>query len=276
MTAAGLDYVSGGRFVLGIGASGPQVIEGWHGVPYDSPIGRTREVIEICRKVWRRERLEYAGRYYTLPLPPGQGTGLGKPLKLINHPVRERIPIVVAAIGPKNVELAAELAEGWEPIFYFAEKAALAWAGPLAAGRAKRDPSLPPLDVVAQAALAIGDDVAGHLDLLRPMLALYIGGMGPSRTKGRNFYYELAVRYGFEEVAGRIQDAYLDGRKDEAAALVPADLLAGVSLIGPEALVAERIAMMKESGVSTLNVTPLAATHAERVRLIERARDLAG
>jgi F420-dependent oxidoreductase-like protein len=276
MTAAGLDYVSDGRFVLGIGASGPQVIEGWHGVPYDSPVGRTREIIEICRMVWRRERLEYTGRYYTVPLPPDQGTGLGKALKLINHPVRDRIPIVVAALGPKNVELAAELAEGWEPIFYFPEHAAEAWGGPLAAGRAKRDPSLPPLDVVAQAALAIGEDVGGYLDLGRPMLALYIGGMGPHRDRGRNFYYELAVRFGFEEVAGRIQDAYLDGRKEEAAALVPAELLAGTSLIGPESLVAERVAALRESGVSTLNVVPLAATHQERVRLIERIRDLAG
>jgi F420-dependent oxidoreductase-like protein len=264
MTAAGLDYVSDGRFVLGIGASGPQVIEGWHGVPYDSPVGRTREIIEICRKIWRRERLEYAGKYYTIPLPAEQGTGLGKPLKLINHPVRERIPIVVAALGPKNVELAAELAEGWEPIFYFPEKAAEAWAGPLAAGRAKRDPSLP-----------IGDDVLDYLELARPMLALYIGGMGPHRDRGHNFYYELAVRFGFEDVAGRIQDAYTGGRKDEAAALVPAELLAGTSLIGPESLVAERIAALKESGVSTLNVAPLAATHEERVRLIERVRDLA-
>src|SRR5882762_9273101 len=121
MTAAGLDYVSGGRFTLGLGASGPQVIEGWHGVPYDAPIGRTREIIEICRQVWRRERLVHAGKHYTIPLPPEQGTGLGKPLKLINHPVRERIPIMVAALGPKNVALAAELAEGWQPIFYYPE-----------------------------------------------------------------------------------------------------------------------------------------------------------
>jgi F420-dependent oxidoreductase-like protein len=272
MTAAGLDYVSGGRFVLGLGASGPQVIEGWHGVPYDAPIGRTREVIEICRAVWRRERVEYAGRYYTIPLPPDQGTGLGKPLKLINHPVRERIPIVVAALGPKNVALAAELAEGWEPIFYLPEKAAQVWAEPLAAGAAKRDPSLPPLDVVAQAGLAIGDDTAGWLDLGRPLLALYIGGMG---AKGRNFYNDLAVRYGYEKEAAAIQDAYLDGRKDEAAALVPASLLAGTSLVGPRSLVAERVAAMRESGVTTLNVTPLAATHAERVALIEQIRDLA-
>ena len=275
MTAAGLDYVSGGRFTLGIGASGPQVIEGWHGVPYDAPVGRTREIIEICRQVWRRERLEHAGRHYTIPLPPDQGTGLGKSLKLINRPVRERIPIVVAALGPKNVELAAELAEGWEPIFYFPEKAQQAWGPPLAAGRAKRDPALPPLDVVAQAPLAIGDDVAGYLELGRPFLALYIGGMGPHRDNGRNFYYELAVRFGFEEAASRCQDAYLAGRKDEAAALVPAELLAGMSLVGPEGHVAERLAALKESGVTTLNVTPLAETHADRVRLIELVRDLA-
>ncbi len=273
MTAAGLDYVSGGRFTLGIGASGPQVIEGWHGVPYDAPVGRTREIIEICRSVWRRERLQYSGRYYTIPLPPDQGTGLGKPLKLINHPVRERIPIVVAALGPKNVELAAELAEGWEPIFYFPEKAASVWGAPLAAGAARRDPSIGPLDVVAQAGLAIGEDVIGYRELGRPMLALYIGGMG---ARGRNFYYELAVRFGYASEAAAIQDAYLAGRKDEAAALVPSSLLAGISLIGPRSLVAERVAAMRESGVTTLNVTPLAATHHERVRLIEQVRDLAG
>src|SRR5713226_7905559 len=142
MTAAGLDFVSDGRFNLGIGVSGPQVIEGWHGVPYDAPIGRTRETIEICRVVWRRERLVYDGKSYQIPLPAGQGTGLGKPLKIINHPVRERIPIFVAAVGPKNTELAAELAEGWQPIFYCPEKAAGIWGAPLAAGRAKRDPAL--------------------------------------------------------------------------------------------------------------------------------------
>ena len=249
MTAAGLDYVSGGRFTLGLGASGPQVIEGWHGVPYDAPVGRTREIIEICRQVWRRERLEHTGPHYQIPLPAGRGTGLGKPLKLINHPVRERIPIVVAALGPKNVELAA--------------------------GRARRDPSLPPLDVVGQAPLAIGDDVAGYRELARPVFALYIGGMGPHRDRGRNFYYELAVRFGFEAAASACQDAYLDGRKDDAAALVPAELLAGTSLIGPEGYVAERVAGMAESGVTTLNVTPLAPTHADRVRLIERIRELA-
>jgi len=275
MTAAGLDYVSGGRFNLGLGASGPQVIEGWHGVPYDVPLGRTREIIDICRKVWARERLEYHGRYYQIPLPPGQGTGLGKPLKLINHPVRNHIPVMLAAIGPKNTELAAELAEGWEPIFYLPEQAGQVWGGPLAAGRAKRDPALGPLDVVAQAGLAIGEDVSGYLDLGRPMLALYIGGMGAPRDKGPNFYFNLVTRYGYGAEAEKIQDAYLAGRKEEAASFVPAELLQRISLIGPEGFVAGRVAALRESGVTTLNVAPLAATHAERVALIEKIRDLA-
>ena len=270
MTAAGLDFVSGGRFILGLGTSGPQVIEGWHGVPYDAPIGRTREVIEICRKVWRRERLEYAGKYYTLPYDGG--TGLGKPLKLINQPVRERIPVIIAALGPKNVALAAELAEGWQPIFYYPEKMDSVWGEPLAAGAAKRDAALGELDVIAAAPLAIGEDVTGLRDLMRPMFALYIGGMG---ARGKNFYYDLACRFGYEAEAERIQDAYLAGRKDEAAGLVPAELLEKTSLIGPESYIAERVAALRSSGVTTLNVTPLAATHAERVAAIERIRDLA-
>ena len=270
MTAAGLDYVSGGRFMLGLGASGPQVIEGWHGVPYDAPIGRAREVIEICRMVWRRERLSYQGKYYRLPLEGG--TGLGKPLKLINHPVRERIPIALAAIGPKNVALAAELAESWMPIFYLPEKAADVWGGALAEGTAKRDPALGSLDVIASAALAIGDDAAALRDHGRPQLALYIGGMG---ARGRNFYNDLAGRLGYEAEAKAIQDAYLDGRKDEAAALVPAEMVEHTSLIGPESYVAERIAAYRAAGVSTLLVTPMAPTHEGRVRLIEQVRALA-
>jgi len=273
MTAAGLDYVSGGRFNLGIGVSGPQVIEGWHGVPYDAPIGRTRETIEICRAVWRRERLVHDGKHYQIPLPPDRGTGLGKALKLINHPVRERIPIILAAVGPKNTAMAAELAEGWQPIFYFPEKAASIWGPALGAGTAKRDPSLPPLDVIAQATLAIGAEVADLVDLGRPVMALYIGGMG---ARGQNFYTKLASDYGYPGEAVAIQDAYLDGRKDEAAALVPRSLLEGISLIGPEAHVAERIAALKESGVTTLNVQPVAATHEDRVRLVEQIKEMAG
>ncbi|GAA4555951.1 LLM class F420-dependent oxidoreductase [Planotetraspora kaengkrachanensis] len=270
MTAAGLDYVSDGRFTLGLGASGPQVIEGFHGVPYTAPLGRTREIIEICRKVWRREKLEYAGRHYTMPVEGG--TGLGKPLKLINHPVRERIPIVVAAIGPQNVELTAELAEGWEPIFFMPEKAGEVWGPSLAAGRARRDPELGELDVIAQAVLAIGEDVADVLELGRPMAALYIGGMG---AKGRNFYNDLARRYGYEKEAERIQDLYLEGRKDEAAALVPQELLEKMSLVGSEGHVRERLAAMREAGVTTLNVTPFARTHEERLRLVEKIKTLA-
>ncbi|GLX92713.1 LLM class F420-dependent oxidoreductase [Herbidospora sp. NBRC 101105] len=271
MTAAGLDYVSDGRFTLGLGASGPQVIEGFHGVPYSAPLGRTREVIEIARKVWKRERLEYQGKHYTMPLQGG--TGLGKPLKLINAPVRERIPIVIAAIGPKNVELAAELAEGWLPIFYMPEKAADVWGPSLAAGAARRAPELGGLDVIATAHLAIGDDVAGFLEFGRPMAALYIGGMG---AKGKNFYNDLAVRYGYEKEAAEIQDLYLAGKKDEAAARVPHELLEKMSLIGSEGFVRDRLAAMRESGVTTINVTPIASTHEERVRLIEKVKELAG
>src|ERR1700733_2692066 len=268
MTAAGLDFVSGGRFTLGLGTSGPQVIEGWHGVPYDAPVGRTRELVEICRMVWRRDRLDYQGKHYTLPYEGG--TGLGKPLKLINHPVRERIPIVIAALGPKNVALAAE---GWQPIFYFPEKAAIAWDAPLAEGKARRDPALGTLDVIASAPLAIGDDVTGLRDLTRPVFALYIGGMG---ARGRNFYYDLACRFGYESEADTIQEAYLAGRKDEAAALVPADLVEKTALIGPAGYVAERLEALRAAGVTTLNVTPLAATHAARLADIERVPALAG
>ncbi|MBF6064356.1 LLM class F420-dependent oxidoreductase [Nocardia terpenica] len=271
MTAAGLDYVSDGRYVLGLGASGPQVIEGFHGVPYDAPIGRTREVIEICRKVWRRERLEYSGRYYTIPLPADRGTGLGKPLKLINHPVRERIPVLLAALGPKNVELAAELAEGWQPIFFLPEKANDIWGEALATGRAKRDAALGDLDVYAGPAVAIGDNVEPLREFVKPHLALYIGGMG---AKGKNFYHTLATKYGYGPEADRIQELYLAGKKDEAAKVVPDDLVRDISLIGSAGFVKERIAAFREAGVTVLNVVPMAATPAERVKLVEQLREL--
>ncbi|GAA2407626.1 LLM class F420-dependent oxidoreductase [Actinomadura vinacea] len=272
MTAAGLDYVSEGRFTLGLGASGPQVIEGFHGVPYTAPLGRTREIVEICRTVWRRERLQYEGKHYTVPLPEGQGTGLGKPLKIINHPVRAAVPILIAAIGPKNVEQTAEIANAWQPIFYVPEKAADVWGAALDAGRARRDPALGGLDIVGQAPLAIGDDVQGFLEFGRPMAALYIGGMG---AKGKNFYNDLCRRYGWEKEAEEIQDLYLDGKKDEAAAKVPQELLEKMSLIGPEGHVRERLAALKESGVTTLNVTPIAGDHKGRLALIERVKELA-
>jgi len=272
MTAAGLDSVSRGRFNLGIGASGPQVIEGFHGIPYDAPIGRTRELIEICRIVWRREKLVYDGKYYKLPVPEGQGTGLGKPLKMIDHPVRPRVPITLAAIGPKNVALAAELAEGWQPPFFVPEKAADVWSEPLAAGSAKRDPSLGTLDLQVGVSLAIGDDVDHLHDLGRPQRALYIGGMG---ARGRNFYNNLATWFGYEAEAKRIQDLYLDGKKKEAEAAVPRDLLVKTSLIGPEGHVRERLAALREAGVKTITVRPIhGETHADKVKQIERFREL--
>lgn len=271
MTAAGLDYVSGGRFVLGIGASGPQVIEGFHGVKYDAPLGRTRETVEICRKVWRRERLEFEGKYFTVPLPPEQGTGLGKALKLINHPVRDRIPVLIAALGPKNVALTAEIAEGWQPIFFLPEKANDVWGAALAEGKAKRDPALGDLEVYAGPALAIGDDFEALYGFVKPSLALYIGGMG---AKGKNFYHNLATAYGFGKEADTIQELYLSGKKAEATEAVPDELVKNISLIGPKSFVAERVAAFKEAGVTTLNVAPLAADAAGRIKHVEALREL--
>jgi F420-dependent oxidoreductase-like protein len=273
MTAAGLDFVSGGRFTLGLGASGPQVVEGWHGVAYDAPLQRTREVVEICRQVWRRERLVHEGAKYTVPLPADQGTGLGKPLKLINRPVRERIPVLLAALGPKNVELAAEIAEAWEPIWFHPEKASEVWGTSLEAGRAKRDAALGDLQVLVGVPVAIGDDVEALHDVVRPALALYVGGMG---ARGKNFYNDLAVRYGYEAEAKAVQDLYLDGRKDEAAAALPDELVRAVSLIGPEGYVAERIAAFAEAGVTTLALQPLSDDREGRLRTVEIMRRLAG
>jgi F420-dependent oxidoreductase-like protein len=271
MTAAGLDYVSDGRFILGLGASGPQVIEGFHGVPYDAPIARTREVIDICRQVWRRETVQHHGKHYTIPLPAEQGTGLGKPLKLINKPVRERIPILVAALGPKNVELAAEIAEGWQPIFYLPEKAQDVWGKALASGQAKRDPALGDLDVYAGPALAIGENVEPMREFVKPQLALYIGGMG---AKDKNFYHTLATRYGYGAAADRIQELYLSGDKDSAVKAVPDELVRDISLIGTRGFVKERLAAFREAGVTALNVVPIAATPADRIKLIETLREL--
>jgi F420-dependent oxidoreductase-like protein len=244
MTAAGLDAVSGGRFVLGLGASGPQVIEGFHGLPYSAPIGRTREVVEICRSVWRREPVAYDGVYYQLPLSEQRGgSGLGKPLKLINQPVRARIPVVLAALGPKNVTLAAELFEGWEPIFYYPEQAEAAFGDALAAGLAKRSADLGPLQIIADTYLAITD----------------------------NADVEAAA---LQTVRERM-DLYLSGQKAQAAAALPDALVRGMSLIGAPAAVKERLAAFAAAGVTTVNATPLAPTHEQRVRDIGRLRKLA-
>ncbi len=271
MTAAGLDYVSDGRFRLGIGTSGPQVMEGFHGVAFDAPLGRTREVVEICRQVWRREKVVYQGESYQIPLPADRGTGLGKPLKIINEPVRERIPIHIAALGPKNVELTAEIAEGWQPVFFNPEKADDVWGDALRAGAARRDSGLGDLDIMVSVSLAIGDDVTERLSWAKPQLALYIGGMG---AKGRNFYHNVATKYGYGEVADRIQELYLSGRKAEAIAAVPDELVRAVSLVGPKDYVRERISAFAEAGVTTLLATPVAVDGSEYVRFVEELQQL--
>ena len=254
-TAAGLDNVSGGRAVLGLGASGPQVIEGFHGLPYDRPLTRTREVIEVLRMGLRHEKLDYQGKTFSVPLPEGQGLGLGKPLKLLNKPERPSVPLWVAALGDKNVAMTAEVADGWLPFLYFPEKAHQVWGEPLARGAAKRSADLAPLEICAGGMVAIGEgpETKALLDFMRPMYALYVGGMG---ARDKNFYNQLACEYGFEKEAKEIQDLYLSGKKKEAEALVPLEWLEAGNLVGPESYVKERIAAFKESGVTNLSVTP--------------------
>jgi F420-dependent oxidoreductase-like protein len=251
-TAAGLDNVSGGRAVIGLGASGPQVIEGFHGLPYDKPLGRTREVIEIIRMGLRREALVHDG-IFKLPLPEGQGLGLGKPLKLLNKPERPAVPLWVAALGDKNVAMAAEVADGWLPFLFLPEKAQEVWGDAIARGTAKRSADLGPLEISAGGLVAIGEDVKGMLDLMRPMYALYVGGMG---ARGKNFYNDLACQYGYEKEAKEIQDLYLDGHKRDAEAKVPLEWLEAGNLVGPASYVRERIAAFREAGVTSLQVTP--------------------
>jgi F420-dependent oxidoreductase-like protein len=274
MTAAGIDALSDGRFHLGLGASGPQVIEGFHGVPYTNPLGRTREIVEICRDVWKREApLVHQGKNFTLPLPLDQGTGLGKALKIIAHPVRGAIPVWIASLGEKNVELTAEIADGWIPILFIPERANDVWGAALSAGRKKRDPSLGEMMVTAGGLLAIGegDDVTALRELQRSMVALYVGGMG---AKGKNFYNELAVRYGYEREAALIQDLYLDGKKKEAEAAVPAEFLELTTLCGPKSYVQERIAAFKAAGVSHLQVHPIPLAGQSPASLIETVKGM--
>jgi len=256
MTAAGLDALSGGRTILGLGASGPQVIEGFHGVPYDKPVARTREIIEICRQVWRRERIQHEG-LYSIPLPPGQGTGLGKPLKLINHPRRADIPVWVAALGDKNLEMTAELAHGWLPHAVLPEKMDEVFGPALRAGFAQRAPELGPLQITGGGLLALEPEMwAPARQLARSMYALYIGGMG---ARGKNFYNTVFQRQGYADEAKLVQDLYLDGRKEEAAAALPDDFVDRVTLIGEPGYVKERIAALRSVGVTHLHVNPVTA-----------------
>jgi F420-dependent oxidoreductase-like protein len=270
MTAAGIDFVSDGRCILGLGASGPQVVEGFHGVPYEKPLMRIKETIEVVRRVVRREVIDFHGQTIDIPLPEGEGTGLGKPLKLINRPVRDAIPIWWASLMGNAVAATAEVADGWLPIMFIPERAQKVWGDDLKRGLAKRSADLPPLDVSAGGMLAIGDDlpVEKIRDMGRPGTALYVGGMG---ARGKNFYNDLAVRYGFEQAAKEIQDLYLDGKKDEAAAKVPEEWLEKTSLVGPASYIAERVAAYKEAGVTVLNVNPVGS---DPVKTIDQLREI--
>ena len=266
-TAAGLDNVSGGRAVIGLGASGPQVIEGFHGLPYDKPLGRTREVIEIIRMGLRREPLVHDG-IITLPLPADQGLGLGKPLKILTQVERPSVPLWVAALGDKNVAMTAEVADGWLPHLFHPEKAKSVWGDALAKGAAKRSTELGPLEISAGGMVAIGEgpETKALLDFVRPMYALYVGGMG---ARGKNFYNDLACQYGYEAEAKQIQDLYLDGKKKEAEALVPTEWLEAGNLVGPESYVKERLAAFAEAGVTTLSVVPASADPAATISQIK-------
>ncbi len=246
MSAATLDLLSGGRVLLGLGLSGPQVVEGWHGQPYGKPLTRTREYIEIVRRILAREApLEFHGQEYEIPVR--DGTGLGKPLKLIVHPLRSRIPIYLAAIGPKNIELAGEIADGWLPVFYSPQRES-AILPSLDAGLARRQ-SAEPFDIAPTVTVVLGDDVAACRSFVKPMLALYIGGMG---ARGKNFYNDLARRYGYEADAAHIQDLYLAGRKQEATDAVPDSLVDEVALCGPRERIAELLEPWKRSRATTL------------------------
>ena len=238
MTAMTLDLMSGGRFLMGLGTSGPQVVEGWHGEPWGKPLEKTREYVEIVRSVWRRETVEHEGEHYSIPYRGDGSTGLGKPLKLMARPLRESIPIYLAAIGPKAVAQAFEIADGWLPIYFSPE-------------RAREVFGTPPdgFEVAPSVQVLVGDDVQACRDALKPMFALYVGGMG---ARGKNFYNSLVSRYGYEAEAREIQDLYLDGKQREAIAAVPDALIDEVALVGPKERIAERLAAWRESGATTL------------------------
>jgi F420-dependent oxidoreductase-like protein len=264
MTAATLDNISDGRFVLGLGISGPQVVEGWHGQPFDRPLARTREYVEIVRKALARETLAYDGDIYQLPRPGGPG----KPLKLIIKPVQDRIPVYLAAIGPKNTALAFEIADGWLPTIFSPDHLDVFKAS-MDEGAARAGRSTTEVDIAPMTSLAIYDDVSEARNFMRPYLALYIGGMG---SREKNFYNQLVTRYGYGDAAREIQDLYLSGRQADAMAKIPAELIDKVSLCGPKEAVRERLDAYRDAGVGTLLVSPAAPSHEERLRML---RDLA-
>ena len=266
MTAATLDQLSGGRMILGIGSSGPQVAEGWHGQPFARQLARTREYVDILRMALARERVEYDGDTYELPIPGGPG----KALKLMIGTVQERIPIYIAAIGPKNTRLTGEIADGWIPTFFSPEHVGefreLLWEGAEQAGR-----TLDGFDMAPMVNVAIDDDLDRARDVMRPILALYVGGMG---SREKNFYNALVRRYGFEEAADQVQALYLDGKRDEAAAALPAELIDMTSICGPADRVKERLAIYRDAGVGTLITTPMAFEPGARVKMVRELAEL--
>ncbi|MGQ4716537.1 LLM class F420-dependent oxidoreductase [Streptomyces anulatus] len=266
MTAATLDSLSGGRFRLGLGVSGPQVSEGWYGVKFDKPLARTREYVEIVRKAMTRERVSYEGAHWTLPLPGGPG----KPIKLTVHPQREHIPLYIAAIGPKNLEQTGEIADGALLIFPSAEHLEETAIQPLRAGREKAGKTMVGFDVSPTLPLAVGDDVTGLADMFRPYTALYVGGMG---SRKQNFYNQLAQRMGYEKEAAEIQDKYLGGDKAGAAAAVPHQLIDQTALLGPVERIAERMQAYAAAGVTTLNLAPAGFTLEERLTALRAGTD---
>jgi F420-dependent oxidoreductase-like protein len=268
MTAATIDQLSGGRMVLGIGSSGPQVAEGWHGQRFARQLQRTREYVAVVRMALARERVSLAGETIELPLPAGPG----KALKLTIAPVQERIPIYLAAIGPGNTQLAGEIADGWIPIF-FSPAHVNELRSLLQEGAARSGRTLEGFEIAPTVNAFVSDDWELARNVMRPVLALYVGGMG---SRKQNFYNQLVQRYGFEQAAREIQELYLDGKRDEAAAAIPDELIDLVSLCGPRGAVRERIAAFREAGVGTLMITPMAFTAQERVAQLRAIAELAG
>jgi F420-dependent oxidoreductase-like protein len=267
MTAATLDQLSGGRFRLGLGLSGPQVAEGWHGQRYARPLARTRDYVAIVRMALARQRVEYHGEVYDLPLPDGPG----KSLKLTIGPAQQRLPIYLATVGPKNTALAAEIADGWMP-FLFSPEHMGEFRPHLEAGAARAGRSLDQIDIAPTVSMQLSDDVDAARDAMRFVLALYVGGMG---SREQNFYNQLVRRYGFEEAAATVQDLYLSGRQGEAMAALPGELIDLVSLCGPAGAARERLAAYREAGVGTLIVSPVMGTVDERLGQLRTLAELA-
>jgi F420-dependent oxidoreductase-like protein len=275
MAGVTIDALSGGRFIFGFGPSGPQVSEGWYGVPYEKPWGRTREYVEIVKRIVAREgKLEYEGRHFRLPLTEGEGvTGQGKALKLNMHPIRNEIPVYLGAIGRKSVQLAAEIADGWIPIFFSVDKWEEAWGEHIEAGLAEGGRSREGFQVSPSVQVAIDGDVDAARGLVRAGLLLYIGGMGSRKT---NFYADLTRRFGFAEVADEVQSLYLDGKREEAYNAIPDELVDATAMIGTEEEVAERVKRFADAGIDRMIVSPMHGDFEQNVRCLEKLSEMVG